>query len=178
MSKVLILLYNIYLSLQCKRLSLQWEDCLLAFGREIYEAKNIAQVERGLSLVSANDPTLSFSCMLQNEMNDTLTLAMKASFDRMDALLAQILERVKAFDFKISLALKQHSMFLAILAPCDAVLDDLMPIFQGCHHVLESCDSGSLSETAKLAAILFVGFLLLMLIQCIWRFPQPYLFNR
>lgn len=92
-------------------------------------------------------------CIFQNDMNNTLILAMEANFDRMDALLAQILKRVKAFDFKISLALKQHSMFSAILAPCDAVLDDLVPIFGGCHHVLESCYSISLSEKAKLAAI-------------------------
>ncbi|BBH09654.1 hypothetical protein Prudu_022210, partial [Prunus dulcis] len=86
-------------------------------------------VERVLSLVSANSPRLLFLCTFQNDMNNTLTLAMEANFDRMDALLAQILKRVKAFDFKISLALKQHSMFSAILAPCDAVLDDLVPIF-------------------------------------------------
>ncbi|CAB4319676.1 unnamed protein product [Prunus armeniaca] len=55
-------------------------------------------------------------------MNDTLTPAMEASVDWMDALLAQILEHVKTLDFKISLDLTQHSMFPAVLASSDVVL--------------------------------------------------------
>lgn len=79
-------------------------------------------------------------------MDDHLTPAMEANFDRMNALLAQILERVKALNHKLSLDLQvRHPV---VVPPhthsddeiCDGFQRWCEPTSLDCQHVLKSCD--------------------------------------